>query len=231
VNTGEGNDIITGNSSNYSYALANFGFMDTGEGNDIITGSNIDEADGILDTVGIGLLNGGEFDGFMYTGDNNDTITGIATAEDGIGLINSTTYIIDTGNGNDIITGTGNRYGIVNDGTINTGNGNDSIIANGGFDVGTYGIGSVFLGNGKDYLKGFGNGSFNGENGEDTLELTPGSYTIDISETTVNFTQPSSSPFSNRRVIMITSEFEKLIAGGTTYDFSSLTNGQIISVA
>jgi hypothetical protein len=30
---------------------------------------------------------------------------------------------------------------------------------------------------------------------------------------------------------MITSEFEQLIAGGTTYDFASLTDGQIIVVA
>jgi hypothetical protein len=29
---------------------------------------------------------------------------------------------------------------------------------------------------------------------------------------------------------MITSEFEKLIAGSTTYDFTSLTNGQTIVV-
>jgi hypothetical protein len=184
--------------------------------------------------VGTGLLNGGEFDGFMYTGDGNDTITGMATAENGIGLYNSNTYTIDTGNGNDIITGTaGTGVGILNEGTINTGNGNDSIIANGGFDLGLYGIGrgKVFLGNDQDYLRGFGNGSFNGGNGQDTLELTSGSYTIEISETAVNFTQASSNPFSNRRVIMITSEFEKLIAGSTIYDFSSLTNGQTIFVA
>jgi hypothetical protein len=30
---------------------------------------------------------------------------------------------------------------------------------------------------------------------------------------------------------MNTSEFEKLIAGGTTYNFSSFTNGQTIFVA
>jgi hypothetical protein len=170
----------------------------------------------------------------MYTGDGNDTISGIATAENGIGFSNSDTYTIDTGNGNDIITGTADTgVGILKEGTINTGNGNDSLIANGGFDLGLYGIGrgKVFLGNGKDYLKGFGNGSFNGENGQDTLELRSGSYTVEISETAVNFTQASSNSFSNRRVIMITSEFEKLIAGSTTYDFASLTNGQTIFVA
>jgi hypothetical protein len=233
INTGEGNDIITGNGSQYGFAFANFGFIDTGAGNDVITGNNIDEADGILDNTGTGLLNGGEFDGFMYTGDGNDTVTGIATAATGIGLSNGYTYTIDTGNGNDFIIGSGNGVGILNMGTINTGNGNDSIIANGGFDLNIYGGegGKVFLGNDQDYLEGFGNGSFNGGNGQDTLKLTPGSYTVEISAETVNFTQPSSSPWSNRRVVMITSEFEQLIAGNTIYNFASLTNDQIITVA
>jgi hypothetical protein len=81
----------------------------------------------------------------------------------------------------------------------------------------------VFLENGKDYLKGFGSGNFNGGNGQDTLELTSGSYTVGISGTAVNFTKDS--------IIMNTSEFEKLIAGGTTYNFTNLTDGQIITVA
>jgi hypothetical protein len=233
INTGGGNDIITGNGSQHGFAFANFGFIDTGAGNDVITGNNIDEADGVLDNTGTGLLNGGEFDGFMYTGDGNDTINGIATATRGAGISNGYTYTIDTGNGNDFIIGSGNEIGILNMGTINTGNGNDSIIANGGFDLNIYGgdIGQVFLGNDQDYLEGFGNGSFNGGNGQDTLKLTPGSYTVEISETGVNFTQPSSSPWSNRRVVMITSEFEQLIAGNTIYNFASLTNDQIITVA
>jgi hypothetical protein len=53
---------------------------------------------------------------------------------------------------------------ILNTGIANTLAGNDIIIG-------------VFLENGKDYLKGFGRGIFNGGNGKDTLELTPGSYT------------------------------------------------------
>jgi hypothetical protein len=42
--------------------------------------------------------------------------------------------------------------------------------------------GSVFLGDGTDYLKGFGDGSFDGGNGTDTLDLKQGYYTIRISE-------------------------------------------------
>jgi hypothetical protein len=122
---------------------------------------------------------------------------------------------INTGDGMDFIT---SSNGIENDGTINTGNGADFLINNGGFK----GMGSVFLENGKDYLKGFGTGKFNGGNNQDTLELTSGTYTVGISGTTVSFT--------NSGVIMQTSEFEKLIAGSTTYNFTSLTDGQTIVV-
>jgi hypothetical protein len=38
--------------------------------------------------------------------------------------------------------------------------------------------GAWFLGEGEDYIKGFGSGDFYGGNGKDTLELTPGSYTV-----------------------------------------------------
>jgi hypothetical protein len=132
-----------------------------------------------------------------------------------IGLIIGTDGTINTGDGKDTIT---SSNGIENDGTINTGNGADFIIANGGFS----GMGSVFLGNGKDYLNGFGTGKFNGGNNQDTLELTSGTYTVGISGATVSFT--------NSGVIMETSDFEKLIAGSTTYDFTSLTDGQTIVV-
>jgi hypothetical protein len=36
----------------------------------------------------------------------------------------------------------------------------------------------VFLEDGKDYLKGFGRGTFNGGEDQDTLELTSGSYSF-----------------------------------------------------
>jgi hypothetical protein len=66
-------------------------------------------------------------------------------------------------------------------------------------------------------------GELYGGNGNDILELTPGSYTVGISGTTVNFTKGG--------IFMLTSEFEQLIAVGTTYDFTSLTEGQTIVVA
>jgi hypothetical protein len=73
----------------------------------------------------------------------NDTITGTARSS-GIENFNGT---IDTGDGNDIITGTA-RNGITNSGTINTGNGDDSMISQGEF--GNYG--GLFLGDGNDSL-------------------------------------------------------------------------------
>jgi len=160
--------------------------------------------------------------GIINTGKGADYIICDASfnSDPGSGFYNSN--IINTGDGNDIITEI-SGHSILNIGTINTGSGNDSIIANGGFESNIDGIGSVFLENGEDYLNGFGSNNFYGGNGKDTLELTPGSYTIGRSGTTVNFTKDS--------IIMNTSEFEKLIAGGTTYDFSSLTNGQTIFVA
>jgi hypothetical protein len=157
----------------------------------------------------------------MDTGAGDDEITGTntGTSANSVGIYNFSGNTIDTGDGNDKITGTGGSFGIYNNGIIRTGNGKDSIIADGGFN----GTGSVFLGNGKDYLKGFGSGNFNGGNGQDTLELTSGSYTVGISSAGVNFTKNS--------IIMNTSDFEQLIAGDTTYNFTSLTEGQTIFVA
>ncbi|MEG4293566.1 hypothetical protein Q5692_33370 [Microcoleus sp. C2C3] len=81
----------------------------------------------------------------------------------------------------------------------------------------------MFLGKGKDYLKGFGSGNFYGGNGKDILELTSGSYSVGISGTAVNFTKGST--------IMKTFDFEILIAGNTTYGIPSLIDGQTIIVA
>jgi hypothetical protein len=206
-NTGDGNDRIIGNG--FYAGIENNGVMDTGEGDDIINGTN--SITGTADKYNAGITNPLDVH-TIITGNGNDIIIGT----DSTGIYNM--GVINTGNGDDVITGNGST-GIYNGNVINTGNGDDSIIANGGFE----GSGKVFLGNGKDYLKGFGSGNFNGGNGKDTLELTSGSYTVGISGTTVNFTKGST--------IMNTSEFEKLIAGDTTYNFSSLTNGQTLIVA
>jgi len=243
LDTGKGNDLITG--SGKSVGITNRGIFNTDDGNDIISGTG---ARGVQNEGTINTGNGqdsiisqGKFFniGNVFLGEGNDSITAntnFPTLEnfntldtgDGNDIITSTGTgiiynegIINTGNGDDSIIVDGGVYN--NGGSINTGDGNDSIITNGGFQSGLDNLGSVFLGDGKDYIKGYGSGNFYGGNDEDTLELTLGTYTVGIWNTSVIFTQGDQ--------LMITSEFEELLAGGTTYDFASLTAGQIITVA
>jgi hypothetical protein len=247
ITTDNGNDIISGTGEGGGAGISSQGNINSGDGDDIITGTNISGsgygifngfgtpdqiANTILDTgdgndLIIGIAAYGIFNlSIINTGDGNDYIIGDASSNDGTGYGFYNLGIINTGDGNDIITEVSGRS-ILNLGTINTGNGADSIIAEGGFFEYPYGSGpipgSVFLENGKDYLKGFGGGDFNGGNDKDALELTSGSYTVERSGTAVNFTKDS--------ITMKTSEFEILIAGNTIYSFASLTNGQIITVA
>jgi hypothetical protein len=199
INTGEGDDIISGTGGESGISSD---YIDTGEGDDTISGTGSE--------YGLGS-------GYINTGNGDDIISG-AGSQGGIG-----SSYIDTGNGNDIITSIGVIY---NGGVINTGDGKDSIIANEGFESGSNNSGAWFLGEGDDYMKGFGSGDFYGGNGNDILELTPGTYTVGI------WGEGGESPiFTKGNQLMITSEFEKLIAGGTIYDFTSLTAGQIIVVA
>jgi hypothetical protein len=226
--TGDGNDTIdggfggiyngglidTGNDEDYiisSDGLFNYGNVFLGEGNDLITAyTNLPKRS---------IENYNAID----TGEGDDTITSSNV------IYNQ--GIINTGSGNDSIIVnagfdgfTGNVYGIYNNGgAINMGDGNDSIIANEGFQSGPNSSGAWFLGEGDDYIKGYGSGDFYGGNGNDTLELTPGTYTVGIWDTSPIFTKGNQ--------LMITSEFEKLKAGSTIYDFTSLTAGQIIVVA
>jgi hypothetical protein len=244
ITTGNDNDIISGTHEGSGSGILTLGNINSGSGNDILIGtanegtygifhgfvgaevgqnsSTIDTSDG--DDIIAGIATFGIFNyGIINTGNGADSIISDSSSSSGsheYGFFNAN--IINTGNGNDLITEVSSRS-IFNYGIIDTGNGDDSLIANGGFYKDPFQIpGSVFLGNGKDYLKGSGSGNFNGGNGQDILELTPGSYTVGISGTTVNFTKGGS--------VMNTSEFEKLKAGNTIYDFTSLTAGQIITV-
>jgi len=234
IDTGNGDDIIT------SMGLfLNDDTIDTGNGQDSI--------------ISVGNFTN---TGNVFLGDDNDSITTSIIADrsflnralenfnaidtgDGDDIITSTGVIynegiINTGNGDDsiIVDGgiddlTGNSYGIYNNGgAINMGEGNDSIIANDGFESAPNSSGAWFLGEGNDYIKGYGSGDFYGGNGNDTLELTPGTYTVGI------WGEGGESPiFTKGNQLMITSEFEQLKVGSTIYDFSTLTAGQIIVVA
>jgi hypothetical protein len=230
LNTGEGNDIITGIGSRYG--INNGITVNTGNGQDslISEGGFINYGKVLLGYGNDSIVANAYYEraldnkNTIETGDGNDTITitGVIYNEG----------VINTGDGDDsiIVDGgfdeiTGATYGIYNNGgTIITGNGNDSIIANENFKSGPNSSGAWFLGEGEDYIKGFGSGDFYGGNGNDTLELTPGSYTVGIWDTSATFTKDGVG-------LMITSEFERLIAGSTIYDFTTLTAGQIIIVA
>ncbi len=250
INTGNDDDIITSTAGTYDggiksgTGISNRGTIDTsdgqdsiishgpftnrgnvflGEGNDSITAS-------ILADVGLPHTAIENFN-FIGTGAGNDIITSTGT------IYNE--GIINTGNGNDsIIVDRGDNLDTTpslynNGGAINMGDGNDSIIAHGFVYSGDNSSGACFLGEGDDYIKGFGNGDFYGGNGNDTLELTPGIYTVEIwgeGGESLIFTNPSIRGFGLEG-LMITSEFEKLKAGGTIYDFTSLKAGQIITVA
>jgi hypothetical protein len=236
ITTGDGNDTITGiGDLNYSGLYNSIrGTINTEDGNDSIIShgkfynyGNVflgDGNDSIAADTGFPNLALENFR-FIGTGDGNDIITST-------GFIYNE-GVIETGKGDDsiIVDGgtediTGTTYGIKNKGgAINMGDGNDSIIANEGFESDSNSSGAWFLGEGEDYIKGFGSGDFYGGEGQDTLELTPGTYTVGIwgeGDTSVIFTKGSS--------LMITSEFEQLIAGSTIYNFASLTAGQTIVV-
>jgi hypothetical protein len=168
---------------------------------DIIFGEDIFFGDGIVKEPDLG---------FIDTGDGNDIILGLAIYNSGA---------IYTSDGNDLIISPGVIY---NAGTINTGNGNDSIIADEGFQQNSP-LGIINLGEGDDYINGFGSGLYLGGSGNDILELTPGSYTIQLT--------PGPTLLFKDDIRMTTFEFDKLIAGSTSYDFTSLTDGQTIIVA
>ena len=255
LNTGEGNDTITAYGTDSGF-INEAGTVNTGEGNDIITASGgyssssyglgMSIWDGGTINTGNGedsiIISEGGFTNYggVFLGESNDSLIASSALEnynaietgDGNDIITSYNVIynqgiINTGNGEDYIIVDASAYeapyGIHNNGgAINMGDGNDSIIANEGFESGPNSSGAWFLGEGEDYIKGYGSGDFYGGNGLDTLELTPGTYTVGIWDRVT---------FSKGNSLMLASEFEQLIAGDQTYDFTSLTAGQIIVVA
>jgi hypothetical protein len=213
IDTGEGNDIITGIGINGNLGLHNdiFSYINTGEGNDIITG------------IG-GILNQGN----IHAGNNNDSI--IAEGD----FITELNSLITTGEGNDIITSTNNfyNYGSIfteggddiitingnfyNGDSIYTGSGRDSFIVNGDYLPLNHG-GIVYLQEGEDYLKGFFEiHPVDGGDGEDTLELPPGTYDFEPGFISYNAIAILDA---NTGYIMETYGFEKLRINNTTYDF------------
>ena len=126
---------------------------------------------------------------------------------------------LDTGTGNDVVTGMGGAYGIVilDGNTLDTGDGNDVVDA---LQDGFGGNGTVRLGAGKDILKGFqkdtvfGIGNFFGGSGRDQILLGEGTYVISGSTIT-----------NGSSVTMNVSEFEFI--GGTKGNQFNFADGTL----
>jgi uncharacterized protein YkwD/deoxyadenosine/deoxycytidine kinase len=188
---GSGNDFISGLSKGFSgYGLSSSGLIDTGEGNDSITGASNGSKD--VFTGGAAISNTGTIEtgigndsittfgiwsygflsfGMTKTGSGNDSIASSVTGYySAIRNADSSQSlgVIDTGAGSDTITASSNGTAIDNDGSIITGDGNDSItgigtesreVLNKGYSYG-YGIisynGTIDTGNGNDTITGSG---------------------------------------------------------------------------
>jgi hypothetical protein len=175
LNLGFGDDQIIGEApvvaDSFNFGVDNEGALDTGYGNDTIKGISR-----------FGVYNG--YTGSITTGEGNDKIIGESSDAGGgtsdFGLINHG-YIF-MGAGRDSITASKSTNGIFNDKTIQMGDGADTIDALIGGASGTpggfQGGGLIELGRGNDVLKGFGDGTFKGNEGTDTLILQDGTYTF-----------------------------------------------------
>jgi hypothetical protein len=176
IETGNGNDIITGvGLASGIQSLS--GTINTGDDDDTIMGDA--GVGGPLGTgFGIWMV-----DSTLDTGKGNDVIKGMLSTRDfGYGLLNGNGSTLTTGDGNDIIISEHNRMGvgISNDGLMDTGNGNDSIS---GTNLNRENLGSgisnskdITTGDGEDYISGTGSlngiinsGIINTDNGADII--------------------------------------------------------------
>ena len=170
INTGKGNDAITGTSTGDD-GIDNVGTISTGKGNDTITGIAIraDDIDDGIDNVGT-----------IDTGNGYDTITGTSIGDDGI----DNEGTIDTGKGDDTITGTSYEFGTSNEYTIHTGKGDDTIT---GTSISSHGIdnlGTIDTGKGDDTITGisidddgiYNEGTINTGKGSDVVNALEGRF-------------------------------------------------------
>ena len=199
LDTGAGNDVITGTGGEHriGIAITNGSRLDTGAGNDVVTGT--------------GGFYGIVFDdiGTLDTGDGNDVVTGTGGEYFGIGIFGGS---ILTGAGNDVVAGTGGQcgIGIYNGSILDTGAGNDVVDA---LKDGFCGNGTVRLGAGNDILKGFGEVNAFGGSGRDQILLGTGVYTI------------SDNTITKGAISMNVSEFERI--GGTKGNLFNFADGTL----
>jgi hypothetical protein len=248
--TGEGNDTISGSaevrSSSYSVDTAiginNSGEIETGSGNDSIIGKATVADENTFGSSSNGISN--DLNGSILTGSGDDTISGNAyttlvfpeqSSSNGISNQGS----VDTGAGNDVITGNATvtgvtdipdritAYGIYGSGTINTGIGNDQVIVTSTINDNQQKINlgggiTIDLGDGNDYLAGFGTATVNGGYGKDILDLGLLAFG-DVAISGANLSDPNrAANFTYEGITTITSGFEQFIFNGVTYNYAQL---------
>lgn len=210
LSMGDGNDKIF--AWGVYYGIINYGIIDLGFGNNKL------EVFGWIDT---GLKNYG----IVKSGFGNDDIV----AKGGDDAI-SNLGIIDLGAGKDTITG--GQNGIWNVGTINMGDGDDIINAlGGGFDSFSSYKGDVDrdgkykLGKGSDVVKGFGDGTFDGGAGWDSLILPAGRYKINPADV-ANYYDIT---FTYSNIQMRVTGFERFGPGASTANFMAAVSAGSIT--
>ena len=140
------------------------------------------------------------YNGSVVTGNGEKTITAVGGFQ--IGILLSSGAILTTGDNKDKISGTGYQFGIVlTDSTLNTGNGDDSVTGRGGlvgilnittvngpvgYTNGNFTVSTIDTGNGNDRVNGEGTlyGIANGQS--PTGGVTPTTANIQVSDTYIN---------------------------------------------
>jgi hypothetical protein len=154
--------------------------------------------------------------GVIRTGTGDDTIEATAKASKKAIAIDNVTGWITTGDGNDTISAqaTGSdSYGIFG-GRIDMGQGDDRAIAS-SFAGGV----NIDMGQGKDFVQGFGDAKVDGGKGSDIL--SQGSYNRDSFK--ISFGANNGANFQLGGITMTTTGFEQFqFAGGVSYTYNQL---------
>ena len=157
--------------------------------------------------------------GTINTEKGADTIKATANAVDKAIAIDNTGGTIKTGKGADIIQADATGFdsqGIFG-GTIKTGEGADRIEAS------SFGGGvNINMGNGKDFVKGFGDAILNGGKGFDILDLA--SFQIDDFNISLGATNKNEVNFERDGISMNATNFEQFNFGnaGSTFTYDEL---------
>ena len=208
ITTAKGGDAInaiaTSDSATFSEASTSAFAGGTGEGQALALA--VAEAVATVQDTAIAINNK---KGIINTGKGRDTIKATANAVDkAIAIDNTNNGTINTGMGADIIeaNATGSEsYGIFG-GSINMGKGADSIQAS------SFGGGvNIKMGDGKDFVEGFGDAIVNGGKGFDILSLD--SFTKDDFNISLGATNKNEVSFERDGITMTTTNFEQFNFG------------------